>query len=81
MGGGPANAISVWWEFKRIAEEVLGRPVPDPAFVSARIGDQPVFVADTAKARRDFGWAPTVSAPEGIRRLAAWVEEHRALFA
>ncbi len=33
MGGGPANTISVWWEFKRIAEEVLGRPVPDPAFV------------------------------------------------
>jgi CDP-paratose 2-epimerase len=81
MGGGPANAISIWWEFKRIAEEVLGRTVPEPAFVPARTGDQPVFVADTAKARHDFGWAPTVSAPEGIQRLAAWVTEHRALFA
>jgi CDP-paratose 2-epimerase len=81
IGGGPANAISVWWEFKPIAEAVLGHPVPDPAFVPARPGDQPVFVSDTAKAARDFGWAPTVSAPEGIRRLAAWVTEHRALFA
>jgi CDP-paratose 2-epimerase len=81
IGGGPTNAISVWWEFKRIAEAVLDRPVPDPAFVPARLGDQPVFIADTTKAQRDFDWAPTVSAPEGIRRLAAWVAEHRALFA
>jgi CDP-paratose 2-epimerase len=81
IGGGPANAISVWWEFKQIAEAVLGHPVPDPAFVPVRPGDQPVFVSDTAKAARDFGWAPAVSVPEGIRRLAARVTEHRALFA
>jgi len=81
MRAGAAIAISIWWEFNRIAEEVLGRPIPDPAFVPASLEDQPVFVGDTAKVRRDFDWALTISALEGIQRLAAWVTKHRALSA
>ncbi len=80
MGGGAANAISVWWEFKPLVEEALARSLPDPVFAPARPGDQPFFVADTAKAERDFAWTPRVSAREGIERLAAWVIEHRSLF-
>jgi nucleoside-diphosphate-sugar epimerase len=81
MGGGAANAISVWWEFKPLVEEALGRSVPDPAFAPARPGDQPVFVADTAKAARELGWAPRIGVAEGIRRLTDWVVAHRGLFA
>jgi CDP-paratose 2-epimerase len=80
IGGGAENAISVWWEFRPIVERVLGREIPDPGFDLTRPGDQPIFVADVAKAGRDFGWRPEVSPEEGIARLTRWVQENRVLF-
>jgi CDP-paratose 2-epimerase len=81
MGGGAENAISIWWEFKPLVEAALDRLVPDPAFAPTRPGDQPVFVADTAKAERDLGWSPKVNVADGIQRLTEWVLDNRALFA
>jgi CDP-paratose 2-epimerase len=46
-----------------------------------RPGDQPIFIADTAKAARDFGWSPKVTPKEGISRLVDWVNANRPLFA
>jgi len=80
IGGGMENTISIWWEFKPLLEDVLQRQIDDPPFAAWRPGDQPVFVADTTKAQRDFGWAPRVSVREGLRRLAVWVGEHRSFF-
>jgi len=80
IGGGMPNAISVWWDFRPLVEEVLGQPVPDPAFDTTRPGDQPIFVADVSKATRDFGWTPTVAPADGIRRLTEWVIANRDLF-
>jgi hypothetical protein len=37
-----------------------------------RPGDQPIYVSDTSRAQRDFGWAPEVSVDEGLERLWAW---------
>jgi CDP-paratose 2-epimerase len=81
IGGGSGNAMSIWWDFKPMVEAVLGRSIPDPGFDTTRPGDQPIFVADIAKAGRDFGWAPNVSAPEGIRHLTEWVLANREIFA
>jgi len=80
IGGGSENAMSIWWDFKPMVEDVLGRSIPDPAFDTTRPGDQPIFVADIAKAGRDFGWTPQVPAPDGIRRLTEWVIANRDLF-
>jgi len=80
IGGGSGNAMSIWWDFRPMVEAVLGRSVPDPGFDTTRPGDQPIFVADIAKAGREFGWSPKVSAPEGIRRLTEWVLANRDLF-
>jgi CDP-paratose 2-epimerase len=80
IGGGARNAMSIWWEFKPLLEYALGREIPDPPFAPTRPGDQPIFVADTAKAERDFGWAPRVSIPDGVHRLADWVVANRELF-
>jgi nucleoside-diphosphate-sugar epimerase len=38
-----------------------------------RPGDQKVFVANNAKARRDFGFAPAVRKEEGLERMLEWV--------
>lgn len=81
IGGGPTNAISIWWDLKPLVEAALGRDVPDPAFSSMRPGDQPIFIADIGKASRDFGWTPKVNAPDGIQRLTDWVVTNRGLFA
>jgi CDP-paratose 2-epimerase len=80
LGGGPANTLSVWAEFGPLLNELVGPMVP-AAFRDWRPGDQPFFVADIAKAEREFGWRPEVSVREGISRLVNWVKENRELFA
>jgi CDP-paratose 2-epimerase len=60
--------------------DVLGRPVLPAAFKHWRPGDQPVFVADVSKARREFDWTPKVGVREGIERLVMWVQANRELF-
>jgi CDP-paratose 2-epimerase len=81
LGGGPENTLSIWAEFGPLLSEILGRQVVPAAYQSWRPGDQPVFVADTGKARREFGWAPRVSVRHGIQRLVAWVQANRELLA
>jgi CDP-paratose 2-epimerase len=80
MGGGAANAVSIWQEFKPLLEAALDKPLPDPEFAPARPGDQPVFIADTRKCQRELGWAPSVNVADGLKMLANWVSENPALF-
>ncbi len=80
MGGGPANTVSVWAEFRQKLEKATGRPAPDPTFGDWRPGDQRVFYCNTSKAERDFGWRPGVGVDEGIKRLADWVAANQDLF-
>jgi CDP-paratose 2-epimerase len=80
IGGGAANAISIWREFRPIVEEALGYLVPEAAYSPPRPGDQPIFVADTTRAARELGWEPKTGVREGIRLLASWVIDNRDLF-
>lgn len=79
IGGGPANAIPVAWVI-RVLDKALGLDTP-LVYEDWRPGDQPIFVCNIAKAKRDLGWKPKVSAPQGIQRLIKWVYQNRALFA
>jgi CDP-paratose 2-epimerase len=79
MGGGPENTISVWAEFGPMIEELLRHKV-DVTYDDWRPGDQPVYVSDTSKARRELGWEPRTTAREGIEKLFQWVTENKALF-
>jgi CDP-paratose 2-epimerase len=81
LGGGPQNTLSIWAEFGPLLKDVLGKAVIPAAFKDWRPGDQPVFIADIAKAEAEFGWRPHISVREGITRLARWVEDNRELFA
>jgi CDP-paratose 2-epimerase len=79
IGGGPANAMSVWAEFGPLLEELAGHPIP-VKYGDWRPGDQPVYISDISRAQRELGWTPQVGLREGIARLWRWVCENPALF-
>jgi len=79
IGGGPANTISIWREFGEVLATLVGREIP-VTYRDLRPGDQLVYVSDTHKAARGFGWQPRISKGEGIERLVHWVRENVRLF-
>ncbi len=79
IGGGRANSISVWMEFRLMLEELLGNPIKTRNR-EWRPGDQPVYISDISKARNVLGWEPKVTVKQGIRRLHDWVKENQYLF-
>lgn len=79
LGGGPANALSIWAEFGPLLERLTGRPI-EVRYGPWRPGDQPVYVSAIAKAARELGWQPQISVAEGMARLVAWVQANRGLF-
>jgi CDP-paratose 2-epimerase len=79
IGGGAKNTISIWFDFKPILEKLFGRKIA-PKFSDWRPGDQPIYVSDIRKAKKDFGWEPKVNVEQGITKLYKWVSTNRDLF-
>jgi CDP-paratose 2-epimerase len=79
IGGGAKNQMSLR-ELLAFLSRFLGKPIPTQSG-PWRPGDQPVFVCDIGKARREFGWAPKVGVEQGVKKLHGWVMENKALFA
>lgn len=79
LGGGPANVMSIWAEFRPRLESMLGKKL-DPARGDWRPGDQRVFYADISKARHELGWEPKIGVEEGVRMLFDWVVNNKELF-
>jgi CDP-paratose 2-epimerase len=79
IGGGPANTLAVWMEFRELLADLLGRKVP-ARHAGWRPGDQPCYISDIRKARQVLGWEPRIDREEGTRRLWDWVQGHESLF-
>jgi CDP-paratose 2-epimerase len=79
IGGGPANTLAVWQEFREYLADLKGEKVP-VHYNAWRPGDQPCYVSDVRKARRLLGWEPEINRETGIRRLWDWVEANAELF-
>jgi len=79
IGGGPENTISVWAEFGPLLEELLGRSIP-VKHGDWRPGDQPVYISDIRKAKKELGWQPQISVREGATRLFNWIKNNQHLF-
>jgi len=79
IGGGCKNTMSIWLEFKPILEKLFRRKI-DVKFSDWRPGDQPIFVSDIGKAKKDFGWEPKVEVESGIRKLYEWVWKNKNIF-
>ena len=77
MGGGPRNSISIWRELQPKLQAVQGKPLCVD-WGDWRPGDQPIYVSDSSKAQRDFGWTPKIGVEEGLERLWTWIQSQRA---
>ncbi len=78
LGGGPRNKMSLH-DLITYLEGLTGREMKR-TYDDWRPGDQPVFVCNVEKAKRDFGWEPTTSPEDGVRRLFEWTSENTELF-
>jgi len=78
VGGGPEFTLSIWREFGPILERLNGAP-PKLEWSDWRPGDQPVYVSDIRKAKRDFAWEPRVSVQDGIEMLWGWIDDNNDL--
>ncbi len=79
IGGGAQNTLSLL-ELMAELKPLIGRTVP-VTYHDWRPGDQRVYVSDSRKALRDFGWQPTIRPKEGIRRLVDWLQSEEAQIA
>jgi len=79
IGGGADHTIAIWREFGVILRDLVGFEV-SVNFGDWRPGDQYVYISDSRKAERDFGWKPQISKLEGIERLLRWVQNNLDLF-
>jgi CDP-paratose 2-epimerase len=77
VGGGIQNTLSLL-ELLQVLHDKFGQPM-QYSFEDWRPGDQPVFVSDISRARRDFGWSPRIGVEEGVGRLIDWIRENRVV--
>jgi len=68
VGGGSANTISIWTEFRDVLRPLVGE-LPAMNFAEFRPGDQKIYVSDIRKAQTLLGWAPSVKIEEGLGML------------
>ncbi|MCM8782081.1 MAG: SDR family NAD(P)-dependent oxidoreductase [Candidatus Omnitrophica bacterium] len=78
IGGGCSNSISLL-EFVDLLEKQLSKKI-QLKFSDWRPGDQKIYISDTRRAQKDFGWKPKIDVKKGIGLLIEWVKENRKLF-
>ena len=78
IGGGPENTMSLL-ELISYLKKMLEKDI-QYSFAPWRPGDQPVYVSDIRKAKKEFGWEPQISVQQGVKRLADWVSRNKELF-
>ena len=52
--------------------EILEKKI-DYKFDDWRPGDQPVYISDITKAKKELGWEPRTTPRDGIEKLSSWV--------
>ncbi len=79
VGGGTKNSLSIWLEFRPLLEQLLRKKIK-VTFKKQRPGDQSIFIADSTKAWKDFGWRPKINLKKGITSLYEWIYENESEF-
>jgi CDP-paratose 2-epimerase len=74
IGGGRNNSISIL-ELLEVLRNELNISPSEVAYDDWRRADQKVYISDTSKANKILGWSPKVSAVDGIKNVAKWINE------
>ena len=75
--GGADYSLSIW-ELFEILEKLSGKKF-DYKFGSWRPGDQKIYISDISRARNDFGWSPTISPVDGVKKLYDWIYQNQQI--
>jgi CDP-paratose 2-epimerase len=75
IGGGPGNTLSLIECLETLSKKFKMEIKTEKSKI--RAGDQPIFVADIAKATRLLNWKPKVSIDEGLNRMISWIRENQ----
>lgn len=78
IGGGRENTLSLL-ELIELIEEKIGNKL-EVRFDDWRPGDQKVYISNSERAKKDFGWEPKVNKSEGLDRLFNWIVRNKGLF-
>jgi len=78
IGGGKDNTLSLL-ELLELMETKYGYRI-SPSSADWRPGDQPIYVSDIRKARRELNWEPAVGSSEGVEMLHRWIQDNREMF-
>jgi len=78
VGGGKNNSVSLL-QFIDILDGLLDEKMKY-SYSNWREGDQPLFISDNSKLKKDTDWEPKVSYEEGINNIFTWVKNNIKLF-
>ena len=75
IGGGPKNTLSLL-ELIDFLEKKIDKKI-HPMFAKVRPGDQPIYVSNISKAKKELGWEPKINIKKGLKQLIEWVKENQ----
>jgi len=78
VGGGPKNTSSLL-ELIEMLEKTFNKKIK-LEYSDWRPGDQPVFISNIEKIKKEISWQPNTNMKDGVTQLAKWVCENRELF-
>jgi len=77
IGGSSKYSLSLL-ELIEMLEGYLGKKI-EYSFDDWRPGDQPVYISDISKAKKELGWEPTTTPKKGVKKMTAWITENSDL--
>lgn len=77
IGGGPDNSLSLL-ELIEMLEKYLDKRI-EYSFDDWRPGDQPVYISDISKAKKELGWEPKTTPEQGVEKMTQWIVENSQL--
>jgi CDP-paratose 2-epimerase len=75
VGGGRSCSVSLR-ELTELCRRATGKTVEIRPVAEVRAADIPVYLSNTERVRRAFGWSPAHAPEPIVTQIAQWVSEH-----